>query len=380
MKERLAEEPFLNNFLPILENRLLLAVLEPGDTDHAAVALPKGAGAFVNELRHFVVDVESILEAGDGNAETGARVLEQHVRDYGEGDRTKLQQNVDTLLELLFDIDRQTAEGVMEEISDESAVELLKLSPVQARTRLKPPQLVDALDITAEADDERFRAGLKTLFENRSGNFVIDRWTNEEAYSRVFARGSRDPTGTLEIIEDIRPRVPQFIEYDPEWALEILGSNLEMTLNLVLESEPVRTPPARLIYQIMYFDAGFAAEIVSGLGRRGEVEVVMESLAYFAYDLERSREYPEQNISLEQDGEFLSGLVEREGAWWLSKMLRGAVEKYRHEALIGDVDGEFPEAFRETLGAAVATVEDVRDSGLIERAIEEGFGVGRPHL
>ena len=72
--------------------------------------------------------------------------------------------------------------------------------------------------------------------------------------------------------------------------------------------------------------------------------------------------------------------MEREGAWWLSKMLRGAVEKYRQEALIGDVDGEFLEAFRETLGAAVATVEDVRDSGLIERAIEEGFGVGRPHL
>ena len=56
-----------------------------------------------------------------------------------------------------------------------------------------------------------------------------------------------------------------------------------------------------------------------------------ESLAYFAYDLERSREYPEQRISLERDGEFLSGLVERNGAWWLSRMLAGAVETYARE-------------------------------------------------
>ena len=380
LKGRLDEDPFLFNFLPIVENQLLLAVLEPGDDDHGAYSLPKGATAFVEELRHFAADVEAILESGEGDSGEGARVLEAHVRAYGTGDPTKLQQNVDTLLELLFSTDREAAAAIMDEISGESAVDLLKLSPVQARTRLRPAKLVDALGIMEDASTETFREGIRTLFDNRSGNFAIDRWTNEEAYSRVLARGHRDPRGTLEIIKDVSPRVPQFIAYDPLWALEILGSDLEVTLDLVLESEAVRTPSARLIYQIMYFDADFAAEIVSGLGRRGEEEVVKESLAYFAYDLERSREYPEQRISLERDGEFLSGLVERNGAWWVSRMLRGAVERYSQEVRLGNVDRDFLEAYRETLRAAVATIEGSLERELVGRAVGEGLGVGRPHL
>ena len=172
----------------------------------------------------------------------------------------------------------------------------------------------------------------------------------------------------------------EFIAYKPEEALEILSSDLETTLDLVLESGPVRVPPARLIYWISYFDADFAAEIVSGLRARGEDEVVYESLAYFAYDLERSREYPNQRISLERDGEFLLGLLNRNGAWRLSRMMNGAIEKYRIEVLMGNVDGNFLNAYRETLREAVATISGARDRGLLERVIGEAFGVGRPHL
>ena len=119
---------------------------------------------------------------------------------------------------------------------------------------------------------------------------------------------------------------------------------------------------------------------MSGLGRRGEDEAARESLAYFAYDLERSREYPGQRISLERDGEFLSGLVEREGAWWLSQMLAGAVERYGREVSIGNVDWDFLEAYRDTLEAAVATIEGAKEKAMVGRAVGEGLGVGRPHL
>ena len=184
----------------------------------------------------------------------------------------------------------------------------------------------------------------------------------------------------LEIIREVRPRVSEFIAYKPEEALEILASDIETTLDLVLESGPVRVPPARLIYWISYFDADFTAEIVSGLGARGEDEVVYESVAYFAYDLERSREYPNQRISLERDGEFLLGLLRRNGAWRLSRMMNGAIEKYRIEVLMGNVDGDFLNAYRETLREAVSTVSGARDRALLERVIGEAFGVGRPHL
>ncbi len=380
LTEQLEEDSFLYNFLPVLDNRLLLAVLEPEEEDVASHALPKGAGAFVEELRHHIGDVEMILEAGEGDPGAGARALEQHVRSLGLSDPTKLQQNVDTILELLFSTDRQAAEAILENISDEAVVDFLQLSPAQARQRLRPAKLVDALGIKGDAGSGEFTDGLRTLFENSSGNFVIDKAANEEAYERVAARGSSDPEGTLAIIREVKPRVSEFIAYKPEEALEILSADMETTLDLVLESGPVRVPPARLIYWISYFDADLAAEIVSGLRARGEDEVVYESVAYFAYDLERSREYPNQRISLEQDGEFLIGLLSRNGAWRLSRMMNGAIEKYRIEVLMGNVDGDFLNAYRETLREAVSAISGARDRVLLERVIGEAFGVGRPHL
>ena len=380
LTDRLEEDSFLYNFLPILDDKLLLAVLEPEPEGTPPHELPKGADAFVEELRHFIADVEKIVEVGRREPAEGAIVAEQLVARYEIESPTKLQQSVDTFIDLLFSTDRRVAREIMANLPDDLAVALLELTPAKARLRLQPVQLVDALQMQEDADREVFTEGLRTLFENSSGNFAIDVHTNEVAYDRIVARGSRDPEGTLEILRDVQPRVREFITYKPEEAVAILSSDLQTMLDLVLESGPVRTPPARLIYQIAYFDADFAAEIVSGLGRRGEDEVVQESLAYFAYDLERSQVYPEQRISLDSDGEFLSGLVERNGAWWLSRMLNGVVEKYAREAWLGNVDRDFLEAYEETLEAAVATIEGARERAVLGRVIREGFGVGRPHL
>lgn len=377
---RLEDDPFLFNFVPILDDRLLLDVVEPAPEGRNSPELSKGAKTFVEELRYFVGDVEEIVEVGRRDPAAAAIVAEQLVARYEIESPTKLQQSVDTFIDLLFSTDRGVAMDVMSNLADELAVALLELTPAKARQRVEPTQLVDALGILEDADEEAFSEGLRTLFENSSGNFAIDGRTNEEAYRRVVARGAAVPEGTLGILREVQPRVSELIAYQPEGALAILRSDLETTLDLVLESEPVRTPPARLIYQIMYFDADLAVEIVSGLGRRGEDEVVRENLAYFAYDLERSREYPDQRISLERDGEFLSGLVDRNGAWWLSVRLGDVVQRYGREVLMGNVDTDFLEAYRETLEAAISRVEEVQTRALIERAVGEGLGVGRPHL
>ncbi len=380
LASQLEEDPFLYNFLPVLDDRLLLAVLEPEAEGTPTHELPKGADAFVEELRHFIGDVERIVEVGRGDPVAGAIVAEQLVARYEIDNPTKLQQSVDTLIDLLFSTDRRVAAEIMANLTDEAAVNLLELTPAKARQRVQPAQLADALGITAAADQETFATGLKTLFDNSSGNFVIDVRTNEEAYDRVVIRGSKDPEETLAIIRDAQPRVSELIAYEPEEAMGILRSDLETTLDVVLESGPVRVPPARLIYWISYFDADFAAEIVSGLRARGEDEVVYESLAYFAYDVERSKEYPDQRISLERDGEFLLGLLRRNGDWGLSRMMTGAIGKYRIEVLTGNVDGDFLDAYLETLREAVSTVSGARDRAVLERVIWEALGVGRPHL
>ena len=94
-------------------------------------------------------------------------------------------------------------------------MDFLKLSPAQARQRLRPTKLVDALGIKEYAGSGEFTEGLRTLFENSSGNFAIDRAANEEAYKRVAARGSNDPEGVLAIIREVRPRVSELIAYKP---------------------------------------------------------------------------------------------------------------------------------------------------------------------
>ena len=60
----------------------------------------------------MLVTLEMILEAGEGDPGAGARALEEHVRSLGVSDPTKLQQNVDTILELLFSTDSQAAEAI----------------------------------------------------------------------------------------------------------------------------------------------------------------------------------------------------------------------------------------------------------------------------
>ena len=377
---RLEEEPFLYNFLPIVGDRLLLAVLEPEPEGTAPQELPKGADAFVEELRHFIGDVDRIIEVGRRDPAEGAIFAEQRVARYGIEAPTKLQQSVDTLLDLLFSTDRRIATQIMAGLSDELAVALLELTPAKARQRVQPNQLVDALGLHADAESEDFTEGLRTLFDNSSGNFAIDVRTNEEAYDRVIARGSGDPEETLGIIREVQPRVSELIAYRPDDALAILRSDLETTLDLVLESGPVSVPPARLIYQISYFDPNLAADVITGLQNRGEDDVVHEALAYFAYDLERFWEYPDQRISLRRNGELLSGLLARNGSWRLSRMLGGAVDKFQLELLLGNVDHDFLKAYEETLRASAGTTSEERVQAILARVIVEAFGVWRPHL
>ena len=61
-------------------------------------------------------------------------------------------------------------------------------------------------------------------------------------------------------------------------------------------------------------------------------------------------------------------------------MMNGAIEKYQGEVLMGNVDGDFLDAYGETLREAVSTIPRERDRVLLERVIGEAFGVGRPHL
>ena len=128
--------------------------------------------------------------------------------------------------------------------------------------------------------------------------------------------GARHQSGTgdmMDVLQGTRFPLEGFIEQQPQAAAALLSSDLDAALGLVLESDPVVSPPARIIYRLINTDPALAAQMVLTLHLRGQIALVAESLAYLAYDKARSDRVTGLPISLEQDGAFLRSLLEQLG-------------------------------------------------------------------
>ena len=103
-------------------------------------------------------------------------------------------------------------------------------------------------------------------------------------------------------------------------------------------------------------DAKFAARLVGALNDIEEMDLVVESIAYLAYDKARQERVPSLPISLEQDGKYLADLADQLGEDVLTERLSEAFSLYRQRASSGQVAEDFPVEFRATLDAATATI------------------------
>jgi hypothetical protein len=99
--------------------------------------------------------------------------------------------------------------------------------------------------------------------------------------------------------------------------------------------------------------------------------LVVESLAYLAYDKARSSQVPSLPISLEQDGKYLAVLAGRLGDTVLQERLSEAFTVYRNRASLGEVAEDFPVQYRATLDAAVVTIPDPSVREILTRIISE---------
>ncbi|MFQ5934480.1 MAG: hypothetical protein ACE5KI_07540, partial [Dehalococcoidia bacterium] len=302
LTDALAENSFLYNFLPTLSNRVLVKLLDTEEGAPPSAAAQKGTGAFVEELRRFIGEVDRILEIGRTDPVDGALALESYLAILKDRDEVKLEQDVDTIFELFIDTDRETTQAIMTEVADETIRELLLINPARTRFLLEPDRLLNALDIRIATASETLRDGLRELFQNSSGNFAVDRPFTEEVYRRISERGKERPQETLGVIRDSNLPLPEFLFRHAQDAVFILSSNLEQTADLVLDSGRLPVPPVRLIYHLIYVEPELAASVVDELGQRGENELASEGLIYFAYDFDRLQSNPELKTSLEGDG------------------------------------------------------------------------------
>jgi hypothetical protein len=362
--ERLFSEPFLVNFLPALDNRVLLALFS------SETPLPQGAtlratASFVERLDRFSRTVDSILAGAGEDPQRAAGQL----RDFLQGIHFGPEDDLKLFFELLRDADPELAGRLALALDAGTIRKLMGPVPFHLRTILTPNGLLGKLGVTTLGKVDDLKQGISLLVEEPSGNFIVDEPFLDGMLAVIAGRSGRDPRETAQVLEDTPFPLERFIQQQPQAAVGLLGSDLEAALRLVRGSDPVLSPPARIIYQLIGASPELAARLTQALEENGDNQLVLESLAYMAYDKDRAERVPSLEISLEQDGRFISALLSRWGTEGLARRLGEAFALFGQRAAANEVSADFLAQYRDTLEEAAATVTDSAASNHLRRAI-----------
>ena len=372
--DRLPVEPFLVNFFPALSNRTLLELFA------GATPIPEGAtlqatASFVERLNRFSVVVETVLAAGRDRPQQGAAELTEFLKEIDY----EPEEDLRLFFELFRDKDPDTAGRVVQVLDNDTIRRLMEAVPAQLRFTLSPAELLTKLDITAESRVSSLKRGIAILVEEPSGNFNIDEPFLHQMFQVIADRRRPEALEMVEVLRETPFPLEGFIRRQPRAAVALLDSDLETAVRLVRESDPVVSPPARIIYRLISADPVLAARLVQALQDRGYDELVMESLAYLAYDKSRSERVPGLPISLERDGQFLRALLRQQGSEGLARRLGEVFQVYGRRSAGGQVDAGFLVQYRETLEAAVSFLTDAgtrEDLGQIIALAAQGGNAG----
>ncbi|MQG27477.1 MAG: hypothetical protein FI723_03710 [SAR202 cluster bacterium] len=371
LADRLVVEPFLVNFLPAVDNQVLVELFSSG------TALPEGktlqaTASFVERLKIFGAKVDSVLRAGRSDPTAGAAELESFITDTGLDQK----EDIKLFFDLFKDIDRKAAKDVTFALSNETIQGLMVPAPFQLRTILGPEELLSKLGIESDAANQSsVRDGIALLVEEPSGNFQVDEPFLAAMFQVVAERAEDDPLETALLLVDSPFPLEGMILAQPAAASSIFKSDREFGLALVRNSDSLIAPPWRIMYRLVKTDPSLAAGMLGEFQRRGEAVLVAESLAYLAYDKDRQERSPLLPISLEDDGRFLGALFKEEGAEWLAARLSESVELYRQRVSANEVGAEFLERYRETLEFAAAFLDDGETRKGLTEIIRRAFGM-----
>jgi hypothetical protein len=371
LADQLAEEPFLVNFLPAVDNDVLVELFSSG------AALPEGktlqaTASFVERLKVFGAKVDSILQTGRTEPSKAAAELEKFIAETGFDQKDDLR----LFFDLFRDSNRIVAKNVTLALSDETVRGLMAPVPFQLRTYLEPSELLPKLGITSDSTDaQALQVGIAALIEEPSGNYQVDEPFLEALYQVMAERAEDDALETARLILDSPFPLEGMILAQPEAAATIFRSNIQMALFLATNSDSLLAPPWRIIYRLINADPSLAAEVLAEFHRRGGSALVAESLAYLAYDKDRQELSSQLPLSLEQDGRFLGALLIAEGAPWLEARLGESVELFRQRVSDGEVSPDFLERYRETLEFAAAFLSGGDTRTVLTEVIRRAFGL-----
>ena len=351
LKSLITESPFLVNFLPAINNRALVDFFS-GNPQLPEGATLRATASFVDRLSRFEGVVNGVLAEGREDSHRGASEMSRFLEQTNYAPKEDLR----LFLELMREQDPATANRILLDTEQAVVHGLLKQVPAQVRFLLRPEQLLMKLDITASSSLPDMAAGTTMLVEETSGNYIIDEPSLDAMYSVIAARSEMEASDMAGILRHERFPLHGFIRSQPEAAVLVLSSEIKSAVNMVRDSDPVVSPPARIVHALVQAGPDFAAALVAELDANGEEELVVASLGYIAYDARRTKTAPSSEISLAQDARFLEALLANNGPEWLSEKL-GRVFSF----FTGPESGRpahFAFQFRATLLAAAEHLDD----------------------
>ncbi|MCH7713668.1 MAG: hypothetical protein IIC99_08610, partial [Chloroflexi bacterium] len=322
-----------------------------------APVLPQGAtlqatASFVDRLQTFGTVVDLVLATGAAEPAAGGRELTAFLQRTG----FEPQEDVKLFLGLFRDADLPLASKIVQTLSPDTVADLIKVAPFHLRTLLTPPQLMRKLNIVETAQPEEIDRGINLLLQYPSGNFRVEEPYLTQLHRTVARIAEKKPGSALRIIEKPAYPLDGFIREQPQAAVALLSSDIRAASQVVKNSDPVVSPPARIVYRLIAADPVFAARMTAALDESGEETAAVESLAYIAYDKARREWWPDLGISLERDGSYLDALWQLKGGDWLGQRLTTVLEVYRQRTAAGEVSPDFLPQYRATWDAAVSTL------------------------
>ena len=350
LASQLVKKPFLVNFLPAVDNEVLVELFSSGAALPESTTL-QATASFVERLKVFGAKVDSVLQIGRTDPSQGATELEKFIAATGFDQKDDLR----LFFDLFRDSNRTVAKNVTLALSDETVRGLMTPVPFQLRSYLEPSDLLPKLGITsASPDAQALKEGIAVLIGEPSGSYQVDEPFLDALYQVMAERAEDNALDTAQLILDSPFPLEGMILAQPEAAATIFRNNIEIALSLATNSDSLLAPPWRIIYRLIKADPSLAAEVLVAFHRGGESRLVAESLAYLAYDKERQELSTQLPVSLEQDGRFLGALLQSEGTPWLEARLGESVDLYRQRVEDGEVSNDFLESYRETLEFAAA--------------------------
>ncbi|MBQ11461.1 MAG: hypothetical protein CMJ45_07925 [Planctomyces sp.] len=364
LRRELSNQPILINFLPALENETLLLLFAD------SAPLPEGptlqaTASFVDRLNRFGRVVDQVIEAGRRNRLQGAAELV----GFLEGTGYAPEEDIKLFFELFGDSHRGTATGILRILDKDSFRRSIEVAPFHLRSLLTADELLPKLNIVPSAGLDELALGIAILVEEPSGNFIVDEPYLLAMYRVVADRTLENPGEMAGILGQESFSMEGFIMAQPAAAVTAMRSDMEAALTIVGHSDAVISPPARIMYRLIHADPDLASDMMVALDEQGDTGLMVESLAYFAYDDERSKLLSGLADALGQDGKLLQALLKEQGAEWLTQRLGEAFSLHG-----GDGPEDFRSRYRSTLDAAVATLEDADEQEELRRVIETAAG------